>query len=544
MFTKAADPPVLPRVASLLSDAELYAALQSTGEGIYTVDTNGRCTFINRAGAAMLGYPPEMVLGRDMHGLIHHRRKDGSPYPRESCPIYRAFSQGVGVQLDDEVLWRRDGTSLPVAYSSFPIICDGAVLGAVVTFADSTARKEMEDARTQLRVEQAARERAEAAEAKTRALLAEREQLLSALEAERVWLQTVIDRLPVGVILSEGKGGERITANRAAEKLFGRALDGGGVDEEYAQQICRPGGAKLDADELASQRALRGETVLGEEVVVCRSDGTTMAALVNGGPIQKSNGEILGAVVTYEDITPLKQAERLREEWTSMIAHDLRSPVQVISGYVQILERNGTFAGRTENERRAVDAIGGSAARLARMITDLLDASRIEARRLRLNLQAIDLGNWLANAVDRLVEIADRRRICLTLDAGPSRLVADPERLEQVFGNLLSNAVKYGQPDTEIHVSIDGGPEEVKIVVTNQGPGIPADELPYIFDRFKRSRQAAPVEGLGLGLYITRGLIEAHGGRIWAESIPGETTRFAFVLPIQGMPCCDDAAKP
>ena len=151
------------RAEAALREAEERARLllESSGEGIYGIDTQGRCTFINRAAAEMLGYRAEDVLGRNVHALIHHTRPDGSPYPAEDCPIYRTFRAGKGCRVDDEVLWRRDGTAFPAEYASYPLRGgDGEIKGAVVNFTDITERKQAE--RELVRAK-------EAAEAATRA---------------------------------------------------------------------------------------------------------------------------------------------------------------------------------------------------------------------------------------------------------------------------------------------------------------------------------------------------------------------------------------
>ena len=122
----------------------LKLLMEATDEGIYGIDRLGRCTFANRSAAQMLGYRPDELLGERMHQLVHHTRRDGSPYPQEECPIYQAFGENRGVRIDSEVLWRRDGTPIPVEYSSHPIVKDGAVDGAIVTFVDITERKRTE----------------------------------------------------------------------------------------------------------------------------------------------------------------------------------------------------------------------------------------------------------------------------------------------------------------------------------------------------------------------------------------------------------------
>lgn len=138
--------PSLSPFASPAQAAErLTLLLESTGEGIYGIDLEGRCTFVNRAAAQMLGWRPEEVLGRNMHALMHHTHADGRHYPECDCPIFRAFRQGQSCRIDDEVLWRADGSCFPAEYSSYPVVENGQVRGAVATFVDITERKRAEE---------------------------------------------------------------------------------------------------------------------------------------------------------------------------------------------------------------------------------------------------------------------------------------------------------------------------------------------------------------------------------------------------------------
>jgi PAS domain S-box-containing protein len=123
----------------------LKLLMESTDQGIYGIDRQGRCTFVNPSAAQMLGYHPDELIGERMHRLVHHTRSDGSPYPVEECPIYKAFEENRGTRVDNEVLWRRDGTPIPVEYSSYPIAREGVVEGAIVTFVDITERKRAEE---------------------------------------------------------------------------------------------------------------------------------------------------------------------------------------------------------------------------------------------------------------------------------------------------------------------------------------------------------------------------------------------------------------
>ncbi|MBI2941742.1 MAG: GAF domain-containing protein [Chloroflexi bacterium] len=362
---------------------------------------------------------------------------------------------------------------------------------------------------------------------------AEREHLLEQLDSERVWLRTVIDRSPVGIILLEGAGGERIVANRRAEELFGHPIPGTAGLAGYVGEIRHADGTTFSLEDLQSIHPLRRHFT-GEELLLHRPDGQEVPILASAGPIQATAGDAIGAIIVFEDITPIKELERLREEWTSVVAHDLRTPIAVISGYAQLLERVSRRGGRSPEEQHAMSAIRASAEHLNRMVSDLLDASRIEARRLKIERQRVDLPALVREMVGRTAAIIDGHRVRVEVRGDIAPIWADPGRVEQVLSNLLTNAAKYSYPDTEIQVEVERRDGEAQVSVTNQGSGIPPEEIPHLFTRFYRTRgaQAGRTAGVGLGLYIARGLVEAHGGRIWATSSPGQTTTFAFTLPV------------
>ncbi|HEY7236330.1 MAG TPA: ATP-binding protein [Gemmatimonadaceae bacterium] len=169
---------------------------------------------------------------------------------------------------------------------------------------------------------------------------------------------------------------------------------------------------------------------------------------------------------------------------------------------------------------------------LTRMVNDLLDMSLVDAGHLQLERHWLDPEAMVREVVERLSYLM-RGRARIHVSGPPVSVWIDRMRIEQVLGNLLSNAVKYGEPDTEIAVRLTRREADIELAVSNQGRGISPEEMPHLFDRFVRSRTArrSGVEGLGLGLYIAKGLVEAHGGRIWAESVPGKTTTFHIVLP-------------
>ncbi|MBI2865310.1 MAG: CHASE3 domain-containing protein [Chloroflexi bacterium] len=230
----------------------------------------------------------------------------------------------------------------------------------------------------------------------------------------------------------------------------------------------------------------------------------------------------------------LRTERQQREEFISVVAHDLRTPLTVITGYAGFLMRLLAKRHDSDRERRAVDAIDISTKRLGRMVADLLDASRIESKQLALAKEVIDLPQFVREIVDRAAKLTEGHPLRLETQGTMPPAKADPTRLEQILTNLLSNAAKYSYTETEILVQIESKPGEAVVSVTNQGPGISPEDRPQLFSRFNRTRAAREekVPGTGLGLYVAKGLVEAHGGRIWVESEVGRNTSFRFTLPV------------
>ena len=225
--------------------------------------------------------------------------------------------------------------------------------------------------------------------------------------------------------------------------------------------------------------------------------------------------------------------ESQREDDVHMISHDLRVPLTVIQGQAQLLQRMLEQAGAGTRPRRSISAILTGAKRMNAMIEDLVDTARLESGQLRLSLVPIDLRSFLSELTERLSGVIESERIRAELPADLPQVLADPDRLERILTNLLTNALKYSEPGTPVTVAMAARDGQVIITVADRGPGIPPDELPHLFQRFARTREARERrEGLGLGLYISRMLVEAHGGRIWAKSEPGKGSSFAFTLPV------------
>ncbi|HTN88031.1 MAG TPA: PAS domain-containing sensor histidine kinase, partial [Sorangium sp.] len=323
--------------------------------------------------------------------------------------------------------------------------------------------------------------------------------------------------------------GQQITWNHRAQELAQTAPP---YEMRGASYICLPDGQPLAAGDCPAMRALRGEVTTARELSLRRADGSDMAVLMSAGPIVDAGGKLLGAVLAFEDITRLKELERLKEEWTSVVAHDLKQPVTTIVGYAAQLERKPHVADAVKSRAGHILA---SARRLGRMVSDLTDISRIESRRLAIERAPVDLPALVRAVVERMASDTEGNAVEVETRGEIPTVLADAGRVEQVLSNLLSNAAKYGDSGTPITTSLERRGDAVEISIRNRGRGIPPEDLPFLFERFFRGKaREERVLGLGLGLYIAKGLIEAHGGSIWVESSGDGHTTFYFTLPLAG----------
>jgi signal transduction histidine kinase len=351
--------------------------------------------------------------------------------------------------------------------------------------------------------------------------------------AERRWLQAVIDQMPEGVITLDAHG-RVVTYNQAALRYTcGPTGEHDSFGNPVIFDLRRRSGEPLPWDEVPLARALmRGEAVLGAELLIRRASGVLVPVLGSAAPVRSDRGESEGAVVVFQDITLLKEIERLREQWTGVIAHDLRQPLQTIALSTEALSRR-LRAAPLEGAGRALARIQSSVGQLNQMIADLLDASLLEARQLKLERRAVDLTAALAEIVDKASAATAGHAVRIEVRGDVRPAWVDPARLEQILFNLLSNAAKYGDSQGEILVAVQPAGDAAEVSVTNWGPGIPPELAPRLFQRFSRlpAGEAQGIRGIGLGLYITSGLAEAHGGSIAVESTPGATTTFRVTLP-------------
>ncbi len=240
---------------------------------------------------------------------------------------------------------------------------------------------------------------------------------------------------------------------------------------------------------------------------------------------------LLNIIASVRDITRFREAEELKSTFVSVISHELKTPVALIKGYVSTLRREDATWDR-EVIADSLAVIEEEADHLTELIENLLDASRLQAGVLAINSSDVDLGALARRIAERFRIQSTRHQIVVDFPVDFPIILGDDDRLAQVFSNLISNAIKYSPDGGEIRITGQAHPQQVVVCVSDQGPGIAIADIPYVFDRFYRATDASrTTKGAGLGLYLARAVVEAHGGRIWVDPKPGAGARICFSLP-------------
>lgn len=248
-------------------------------------------------------------------------------------------------------------------------------------------------------------------------------------------------------------------------------------------------------------------------------------------PLLSQEGQLLNIVATVRDISHFREADEIKRTFISVISHELKTPVALIKGYVGTLRREDAAWDRAVVQD-SLAVIEDETDRLTELIENLLDATRLQSGTLSLNRSDIVIGKTAERVVERFTVQAPRHKFVVDLPKDFPVIMGDEDRLEQVMYNLLSNAVKYSPNGGEIRISGQVHTEQVVICISDQGPGIAPGDIPHIFDRFYRSAEASKrTKGAGLGLFLSRAVIEAHGGRIWVDPMPDQGARICFSLP-------------
>lgn len=363
---------------------------------------------------------------------------------------------------------------------------------------------------------------------------AEREQLLAEVQHRAVELDVTISSIADGLIVYNPTG-QIVRMNAAAIEILGYADDNPhSLAERMAHlQIETATGEPFPIEELPAPRALRGEMVRNCVNVIHPAADKTIWLSSSAAPIRTANGQLMGAISTFVDITALHRLQEQREDLLRAVSHDLRNPLAIVHGQAELLLRNLAKADLAGREQRCARAILTGARRMNAMIQDLVDSARFESGQLKLICRTVELRSFIMDLKERMAGMIESERIRVEAEEGLPFVLADPDRLERILLNLLSNALKYSAPPAEVTVTLTRHTDELITAVADRGPGIAPEDLAHLFTRYYRAQPAREHrEGLGLGLYISRMLVEAHGGRLWVESEPGQGSTFYFTLPL------------
>jgi PAS domain S-box-containing protein len=348
-------------------------------------------------------------------------------------------------------------------------------------------------------------------------------------DEERLLLQAVVEHAPYGLAYFPADREAEPFGNPAALRMLGRITRADVPERTY--ELKDTAGRRMLADESPVARALREGAVINVEAMIERRDGATFHGQISAAPVESSSGAKLGVVVVYQDISARKELERVREEFAAIVAHDLRTPLQSVLMQIDLLLSQATGDASTVPVT-TLQTMKRNGYRLERLTRDLLDASRIDARHVALDQRRIDLPELVTALVNQIQGALGTHAISVEIASEPPPIFADPLRIEQILTNLVENSSKYSADGAPIRIVVAAENDGATLSVEDRGPGIAPEELPHLFDRYYQTRKArGGTRGLGLGLYIARGLVGAHGGRIIVESTPGIGSAFRIWLP-------------
>ena len=345
-------------------------------------------------------------------------------------------------------------------------------------------------------------------------------------QRQKAMLASIAD----AVVITDAEGAV-VSINRSMERLSGwRQEESEGRPYEEVCPLVDAKGRAIEPGKRFLVRAIAAREVVasrGYNVALLTRDGRSVPISIAAAPILDAQGELLGGVDVLRDVSHEREVDQLKSSLISTVSHELRTPLTMIQGFSELLL---TREVDEKNTQEALEQINVSARRLGRLIEDLLSVSRIESGRLDVRLAPIDL----PQAVEEVSALFGDREVRIEAADDLPPVMADGELLIRILTNLLSNAVKYSPPDTLISVTARRIGTNVEVCVSDHGIGMTKDETARLFDKFFRADrpEVRSAGGTGLGLYITRNLVEMQGGQIWAESELGRGTSFRFTLPL------------
>ncbi len=500
--------------------------LESSAEGIFGTDIEGRITFINPAACRMLGFTAEELIGQPSHATFHHHRPDGSLYPKEECPMYAAYKQGKASRIDDEFLWRKDGIGLPVEYGATPMLKDDTVVGSVVSFTDITLRKQVE---------------------------ADLQRRKDELQRINFQADTALDLTKAGYWHVPLDGAGYYNSSERAARIFGEPLvpDLRYSLSEWIEHV-RQGdeaAAKITIEKF--EAAVAGKIPVYDATYAYKRpvDGRVVWIHALGHVVKDENGVPRNMFGVTQDITDFKLlemeltgAKQKAEEATQMksmflanMSHEIRTPMNAIIGLSHLALKTQL----TPKQRDYVSKVHNAGTSLLAVINDILDFSKIEAGKLEIETTDFKLDEVISSVTTLTAQKAHEKGLEFLAHVAPGipeHLLGDPLRLGQILTNFVNNAVKFTERG-EIRLDIQllertGEKVQLKFAVRDTGMGMTREQAARLFQPFTQADMSTTRKhgGTGLGLTICLRLVELMGGKIWLESEPGVGSVFFFTV--------------
>ncbi len=400
-----------------------------------------------------------------------------------------------------------------------PLIVHERVIGVIFVFRNYSGRFSSNDrALLQSFADQAA-------------IAVQNARLYTQISREKQRMDALLDSAADGILIL---GPDQIIerCNPAFAQMVGITADyiRGQPHEDIIRLTKTKGGLTLEEAE-AGGWPLTPNATLYVEGDLKKQGGGSLPVGITYAPLVSSEGNLVNIVATVRDITHFREAEELKSTFISVVSHELKTPVTLIKGYVSTLRREDANWDR-KIVQDSLEVIEEEADRLAGLIDNLLDATRLQAGALSINLSDVALDMLTERIADRFRVQTDIHTIVVEFPDEFPIVLADEDRISQVISNLLSNAIKYSPGGGEIKIRGQVLPEQIVVCVSDQGPGIAPGDIPHVFDRFYRAVESSrKTKGAGLGLYLAKAVVEAHGGRIWVDPKPGEGARICFSLP-------------
>ena len=476
-------------------------------DAIFTRSADGRITFWNLGAERLYGYPSDEAIGRNSHDLL----QTGPPEVlRTAIETLVATGSWEGEMLHT----RRDGVRIPVE-SRHVVSHDEQDRYVLEACRDITARKQAEEERLAI-MEREAAARAESA----------------AIAEQRDRLQEILDSLPAGVLILEDPGDRIEFSNAAFAALASGSGATGNAIGERDFTLLRSDGSPLPVTASPGRRALRGDRVQNQQLILRRASGADVPIAAHAAPIQSASLTHPRAIVILQDTTQLRQAEQVKDDFLALISHELRTPLTSIHGGARLLATHGDTFSPADRDEVLNDVIIESD-RLDQLLGNLATLTSLLSGSLEPATEPVLIAPVARLAIAAITPRYPRHIFALQVPPSIPPVEADPGLLEQLLRNLYENAAKYSPSAGSITTRAKVQDRFVQIAVTDEGIGIAAEHLDHIFERFRRVGETSSVRGMGLGLYLARLLSETQHGSIAATSPGlGKGSTFTVTLPI------------